>query len=65
MRLLPGNPDILTPEYQMDYISVSQHFSTLSPSGFACQHGALQAPSQHFSESFRGLAESVGPDRRW
>src|SRR5215218_8374183 len=43
MRLLPGNPDILTPEYQMDYISVSQHFSTLSPSGFACHISARSA----------------------
>src|SRR5687768_1081793 len=38
-----------------------QHFSTLRPSGFACQHGALQAPCQHFSLSRSGGTRCVPP----
>src|SRR5215207_4603522 len=45
-RLLPKLRNILILLYQVDYIIVGsisafQRFSTLRPSGFACQHGAF------------------------
>src|SRR5688572_28847652 len=44
-RLLPEDPNILTPEYQMDYISAIQHISTLQPSASARQHFSPPPPS--------------------
>jgi hypothetical protein len=31
------------------FLLQTAHFSTLRPSGFACQHAALRAACQHFS----------------
>src|SRR5215216_3407053 len=40
MRLLPENPNILTPEYQMDYISAFQHATACGLRLSAFQHAA-------------------------
>src|SRR5918999_1237060 len=74
-RLLPEDPNILTPEYQMDYISAIQHFSTLWPYGLrssAIQHGGCAAlsASQHsvlaalLAKPGGGLRSSISPASR-
>src|SRR5215213_1991106 len=60
-RLLPENPNILTPEYQMDYISAFQHggCAALSAHRLAGGLSALQ-------QVLPCLPTSVEPDRhRW